>query len=42
MKCIISSKTFYERFNGKKVISDEALAYPDIKVEELYNEKYGR
>lgn len=37
-----TSKTFYERFNGKKIISDRALAYPDIKVEELYNEKYGR
>lgn len=34
-----STKTFYENFNGKKVISKEALAYPDEKVEELYNKQ---
>lgn len=33
-----SSKSFYEKFNGKKVISDKALAFPDKNVEELYNE----
>lgn len=31
------SKSFYEKFEGKKVISEKALAYPDEKVEELYN-----
>lgn len=30
------SKSFYERFEGKKVVSGEALAFPDVKVEELY------
>lgn len=32
------SKSFYDKFDGKKVISKEILAYPDEKVEELYNE----
>lgn len=31
-----ASKSFYERFEGKKVISKEALAYPDENVEKLY------
>ena len=32
-----ASKSFYDKFDGKKIISKEALANPDEKVEELYN-----
>lgn len=31
-----ASKSFYEQFEGTKIVSNEALADPDKKVEELY------